>query len=254
MGESLYSIFKPLVDGNQTGMLQIAHADGDQAIVRFTMGEISGIRLGDVTGMLAGKALSMWLRFSATPGDQDQPMGDDVAGLDTPQYMALLSKIAMQTEKMQAKVTVNCVVWKVASFKMPATKAFKPEEIKFLLAVDGQSTIDALARRLKIPEFLALHYAYRFQGLGLVKKINASNPLGSKATASFLSSLTTFLAEQVGPAAEIIVNKAFEFLESEPQLIFKSEFPELIGAISNHLEDDDDIAFKKWALDSWQSY
>jgi hypothetical protein len=122
------------------------------------------------------------------------------------------------------------------------------------MAIDGQSTVKQLAHRLRIPEFRTLGYVYRFCRLGLAKKIDACTPLERKATASFLSAVTAFLAEQVGPAAEVIVNTAFEFLESEPQLIFKSEFPELIRAISRHLEDEDGIAFKKWALDSWQSY
>jgi hypothetical protein len=254
MSESLHSIFKPLVDQEHNGTVLIEHANGDQAAIWFEDGRIHGIRIGELTGMLAGKELSMWLSFAVTCCEQPQPMADDVAGLDTRQYLALLSKIAKQTVKMQAEVAINCVILKVASFNMPGSKEFKPEEIRLLLAIDGQSTVKQLARRLRIPEFRALSFAYRFCRIGMVKKIDACSPLDQGATASFLSSLTAFLSEQVGPAAEIIVNKAFEYLESEPRLIFKSEFPDLIGAISNHLEDEDGVAFKKWALESWQNY
>ncbi|MDJ0667243.1 MAG: hypothetical protein QNJ61_08195 [Desulfobacterales bacterium] len=254
MSDSLYAIFKPLVDEGHNGTVLIEHASGDQAAVWLEEGRIGGIRLGDLTGMLAGKELSMWLSFTVTCCEQPQPMADDVAGLDTQHYMTLLSKIDEQTAKMKSEVAIDCVILKVTSFEMPGTKEFKPEELRLLLAIDGQSTVKQLARRLRIPEFRALSFTYRFCRIGLVKKIDAYSPLDQKTTASFLSSLTAFLAEQVGPAAEIIVNKAFEYLESDPRLIFKSEFPDLIGAISNHLEDEDGMAFKKWALESWQNY
>ena len=254
MSESLHSIFRPLVDEGHSGTVLIEHINGHQAAVWFEDGRICGIRIGELTGTLAGKELSMWLSFTVTRCEQPQPMDEDAAGLDTRHYMALLFKIAEQAGKMQAKLALDCVILKATAFNLPGTKEFKPQELRMLLAIDGQSTVKQLARRLGIPEFRALSFAYRFCRLGLVKKIDASAPLDQKATASFLSSLTVFLSEQVGPAADIIVNKAFEYLESEPRLIFKSEFPELIGAISNHLEDEDGVAFKKWALESWQHY
>lgn len=88
----------------------------------------------------------------------------------------------------------------------------------------------------------------------MVKEVTSHTPLNDATRESFISNVTEVLSEHVGPAAEIIVNDAFEYLESDPQLIYKSEIPELFEAISKHLDEEDGIAFKKWAIDCWKGF
>lgn len=254
MSESLFSILKPLVDHTRTGSLRIMHANGDQADILLIAGRIIGLKVGNLTGKEAGKALSMWLCFTTRFSEETPALDDDLAGLDTQHYLGLLAKIAQRIDKMQKELPMNGVLRKLDNFEFDGKIEFNPEQMKILLAIDGKMSVQQVAHKCSVPEARALGYSYRFLRTGLVKKVTSHSPLDKDAIATFLSSVTAFLAERVGPAAEIILTNAFEYLESEPRLIYKSEFPELIEAISKPLDGEESVVFKKWALDNWGSY
>ncbi len=254
MNASLFSIFKSLVNSKKSGSLLIKHANGDLASILFKEGRIEGLKVGDLTGMEAGKALSMWLSYSWEFSEAIRNLDTEGAKLDTKRYLVYLRKIAQQLETIQAMVSIDSVVIRLPHFKLEGKKDFNTEEIKLLLAIDGQMTVGQLARKLSILELQALKFTYKFCRAGLIKTILAHSPMDEEATASILDSLTEFLSEQVGPAAGIIINKAFEYLESDSQLIYRSELPELIEAVSEHLDGDDGLAFKKWALADWNDF
>lgn len=254
MRESLFSILKPLVNEARTGSLRIKQTKGDQADLRLIAGRIIALKVGNLTGKEAGKALSMWLCFTAQFSEETPALDDDLSGLDTQYYLGLLSKIAQRVDKMQKTLALNGVLRRLPKFDFDGKIEFNPEQVKILLAIDGKMSVQQVAHKCRVPECRALGYSYRFLRTGLVKKITSHSPLDKDAIATFLSSVTAFLAERVGSAAETILTNAFEYLESDPWLIYKSEIPELIAAISKPLDGEEGVVFKKWALDNWGSF
>jgi hypothetical protein len=239
------------VKGKKSGSLLIKHTNGDQGGILLMEGQIRGIKVGNLTGKEAAKRIAMWLSFSTQFTTDTQLLGEAVSRIDTSQFLALLAKIAQKTAKIQKKISLDGVISRSNNFDFDKKREFNPEEVTLLLAINDKTSVGQVVANSGIPEFRALSYIYKFYSTGLVKHIQSQAPLDQDTTKSFLSSVTEFLSEQVGPAADIIVSDAFEYLESEPQLIYKSEIPEVIQAISLHLDDEEGLVFKKWALDTW---
>lgn len=250
MYNSLYASLNPLVRWRKSGTLQLLHENETQGIIVLKQGRILGIKSGNLTGAAAGQALSMWISFSSEFHENIIVNREHLKGINTDNFLALLTKRALQSDTVQEVVPLSSdCVFKLYSSNLKGKRKFYNDELTVALALDGKTSTKRIVLKTGFPDLQVLSYIYEFSRIGLAKRINAKKILSEKKRVALIMALNKTLTEFVGPVAGAVLDDAFRHLESESQLIYESEVPQLIEIISNDMEVGDRLSFVSWGLD-----
>jgi hypothetical protein len=252
MYQSLYAILTPLVAEKQSGYLSLSHENGKTANLTLQEGNIIDVQTDTSRGGKACKELALWVYFSHEFSLENTASQTPVVDTGIENYLSLLAKIDERYNKIVNAVSFDEYVFKFAAGNVDGNIDFDKNELKVALALDGQTPLKQVIRKTAVPDLLVLNCIYKMIKLGIVQKetnVAAGDVLNQKEAEELTAVMTETLAEYVGPAAELIYDEVFGNLDSSPELIQKNELPQLISAISDHLEGEDSLLFKKRALE-----
>ena len=254
MYASLYSTLLPLIADKKSGILSLFHDDGKTARIVVHEGAILSLETEQLQGAKAGHEIAMWIRFHRVFENTAVEPTENISAIKTTQFLEFLAKIENQAKEIQKIITFGNMTFKFITKELKGKKEFNPNELKVALALDGRTSIEEVVRRTEIADLIVLAHIYKLNRLGVLQRMKANDLLDEEQEASLLASITVAIAEYVGPAAELILDDAFDELESTPGMILKSELPLLIKNISDQLDGDDNLAFKKLAREKIRKY
>ena len=248
MNKSLYSILSPLISQRKNGKLSLFHDDGRTGAITMQDGSLLAISSGSQQGLQAGRQLAMWLRFDYEFDEVSEDYAINIAGSESDEFLKYLLSVEKKSSDIQKVVTFDGTKYKFLVQDLQGNKEFKPNELKVAMALDGKTTIEEIAKSTGIEDLLVLAYIFKLNKLGLLRKSAGGEVLLEDQETFFVTSIAEILAEFLGPAAELIIDDAFEGLQSSKGMIYKNELPQIIANLSDHLEGDDCLEFKKGAM------
>ncbi len=249
MYRSLYKILNPLVKLRSKGILRVWHEYGSDAEIFLSDGLIQGIRVGEKSGKNATNALIGWVSISDEFSEGETPRPGHGPGIDTDGLLTMLAKVEKRVGMIKKLVPENDAVFRLKPTEMMGEMKFSPQKLKVVIAISGKRSVKEIVLKSGLSELWALSIISQLCQQGLALMVSAQKPMEDKEKAHFLNSLKETLLELVGPAADVIIDDAFESIGSEPELVSRNQIAELIEAISYHLNSDEQLFFKKWGID-----
>ncbi|MDJ0623565.1 MAG: hypothetical protein QNJ17_11405 [Desulfocapsaceae bacterium] len=250
MLKSLYSILNPLLEQGKEGWLKLSHEHGKTAVIAIKQGQPVSIQMEPLHGAQALKELALWLFFTHDFSEESIGPANPSLGVEIEKYLQYLKKVDEKTLEIQTAIPPTNHTYKISADNFIGSQSFKPDELKVALAMDGKTTIKSIIKKTGITDLLALAYIAKLNNLGLAKKVELMDcVLAGEQAAKFMESLTEKVTDYLGPAADLVLDEAFEGFESSPQKIYKNELPDLTVAIASQLDDSDRVIFKKWSLE-----
>ena len=152
--------------------------------------------------------------------------------------------------EIQAAIPPKNYTYEISAENLKGSQSFKPDELKVALAMDGKTAIKSIIKKTGITDLLALAYIAKLKNLGIARKVELmEDVLVGEPAAEFMESLTEKVTDYLGPAADLVLDEAFEAFDSTPEKIYKGDLPDLTLAIASQLDDSDRVIFKKWSLE-----
>lgn len=249
MLKSLYSILNPLLEQDKEGRLKLTHEHGKTAAITIKQGELISVEMGPLRGGQALKELALWLFFNHEFIEEPIGPANASVGAEIAKYIEYLKKIDEKSLEIQAVIPSTNYTYEISADNLQGSQSFKPDELKVALAMNGKTTIKSIIKKTGITDLLALAYIAKLKNLGLAKKVELMDKvLAGEQAVNFMESLTEKVTDYLGPAADLVLDEAFEGFESTPQKIYKKELPDLTITIAEQLDDSDRVIFKKWSL------
>lgn len=249
MYQSLYSILSSLISKKKNGKLSLFHDDGKTGTITVQDGSVIAIKSRNDQGLAAGHKLAMWIRFQSEFDDLSQDYTINIAGSESDEYLKYLRTVEKKSSDITKVVTFDGTRYKFLVEGLKGNKEFKPNEIKVAMALDGKTAIEEVVKNTGIEDLLVLAYIFKLNKLGLIRKSAREEVLLETQETFFVTSITKILVEFLGPAAELIIDDAFENLQSSRGMVYKNELPQVIANISGHLEGNESLEFKKGAME-----
>jgi len=246
---SLYKILNPLVKMQSKGILKIQHEYGSDAEIFLSDGLIQSVKVGERNGKDAINALIGWVSISDEFTDDETIGPGHGSGIDTDELLTMLAKVDKRVGMIKKLVPGNDAVFRVTPNEMIGEMNFSPQKLKVIIAISGKRTVKEIVLKSGLSELLVLSIIGELCQQGLALMVSAQKPMEDKERVYFLNSLNEVLVELVGPAADVIIDDAFESIESDSKLLSRNQIAELIDAISYHLNSDEQLFFKKWGTD-----
>lgn len=247
MFRSLYSILLSLLTAKGTGSLQIQHSNGEEATVFLENGIITGIEIGDLQGVEAGKKIAMWVDF-----DTGFSLGKTTkvglqTKISTKSYLGFLSKLDPKINKIIKIIPNNSTILQFLPGELNSLTSFNSAQLEVAMLLDGKRSVAEIIASTNQAELQALSHIFYLYSKGIAKVIEDKTPMKEEDRAEFLQSLKETLTDLLGPAADIIIGEALDTIGSSEDNIILKRIPDLIAVISDHLEPEDKTIFKTWA-------
>jgi hypothetical protein len=243
--KTLCETLKALVRENQTGLLALKGANGFQASIYWANGEIVMIEDGKLYGAPAAKNIAKRIQLVTEFHENRKPDKRIRMDFTTTEFIQLIAKtekafntFATVISSLEAVFTVDKDGW--------GKEEVGPRDLQILMNLDGQRTVRQVIAENGLPDLDVLHTIYRYHDRGLVKRVAGAKPMAVEARRKLLTGLQEQLAELIGPAAEAIIEEAFEAIHTSPDGLSSSEIPALYKAVRRHLDDEECAAFDRW--------
>lgn len=249
MYELLYSILNPLIVQSKNGHLTLTHENGMTAKLAIQLGRIIYVETGTLKGSEAVQEVAMWIFFDHQFVEEQTFLAPTLTHPESKKYLAFLAKVEKQYIKIREAVPFDDYLFKFLANRVEGKVDFKQSELQIALALDGKTTLRDIAEKTQLSDLLILSHVFKMVSLGLVQKVSADNILGENEAKIFIAAMTENLAGYIGPAVELVVDEVFQSFESTPEMLKKSDIPQLIVSISEQLEGEDSVSFKKWGLE-----
>lgn len=146
------------------------------------------------------------------------------------------------------KLNKNAIC-RLVTGKMPGEVSLNSMEWAIITQIDGERTIDEIARKLtfSLPEALQIFNALLDKGLIEISKVKE---IEIKAVSpKFFNQLEKILIKFIGPVAIYVINDSLMELDAERSKFPKTMAPELIELLSEEISDETKkIEFQKQML------
>jgi hypothetical protein len=232
-----------LINGGKTGLLAVSNAFGFKANIYLAAGEVVLIEDGKFYGAPAAKSIAKrrYLKLAFTAGQA--PPRTVAMAFTTAEFIDLLDK-AEKAFKTFLEVVPNLdLIFKVERERW-GQEEVSPQDLKILMALDGQSTVRQVMARCGMPELDVLHTLYRYCRKGLAVQVDLAGPMPAGAYEAFMQDLEGKLADIVGPAAEALIDEAFAAIGVRREFLSEKQVPLLLEALEKHLDQEERRHFK----------
>jgi len=246
MYKSLLPELKPLVFEGKSGILQVTHKYNDQARLFLKEGIIDQVETTKMSGKKAASTCARWI--SITTRFQEGEKGDYTPDpeIDTNSILSFLEKTYKNIEIINKNIPDDSAIFQIDSNKLNTADKLGAEDLKIALLFNGKRNIEQTVSMSGKSELAVLTHTCRLILSGVAKKVALKNVMAKQDQEDFLQSLNETLTDLVGPAGSILVNDAFEKIDSQPDMLAREEIPLLLAAIGTFLDDEE-----KGELDAW---
>lgn len=243
---SLYATINPLVLAGKTGVLKVFHEYGQSAHIYLNKGHLEEIEIGRLTGPEAAKILVKWVSIS-TEFKQGVKIEKSVSKrIDQTKFLRLLASLEKMIQAIQQVVPDNDAKFKLAKKNWKEEK-ISGRELTIIKALNGNQSVRQLVSDLNMPEFDVLNIISILCKRGLLNTGSSNKSEESKISPDFYKTLKENLLGLVGPVAEVIINNSLAALGMNSTNITQNQLPNLIGSISEDLDEKEKEIFSKWA-------
>ena len=237
---------KPLVFEGKSGVMLVRHKYNDQAQLFIKEGIIEGIETTTLNGKQAALTCSRWVNISTSFKEGSPGKFTPDQGINTNSFLSFLKKTANTIAVISKKIPDDTLILQMNPTKLSQTNKLNANDLKIALLLDGNRSIEDVLAIAGKPELPVLTHICRLILAGVTEEVVRKDVMVKHERTDFLDSLNDQLTELVGPVASILVEDAFEAIESQPDMLTKEEIPQLSTAISTHLDAADKSELHRW--------
>ncbi len=246
MYRSLFSELKKLVYNGESGILQIKYEYGGRSKIYLKEGLVEGVEAEGVTGADAVRICARWLSISTHFSKKAFTLTEKVKRIDTNAFLSALESVDNRIQKINAAIPGNDTIFKIDIDKLDNQSQLAPKTLKIILLVDGQRTVKDIVQASDLLEIDVLSTIYKLKTMGVAEVLTTQKPIEKEKRESFLGALKDILIDLVGPMAEMLIIEAFDALKIRPELISKSQLPQLVASIGTNLDQTQKLSLEKW--------
>jgi hypothetical protein len=125
-------------------------------------------------------------------------------------------------------------------------KTISVQQLMLITKLDGHHSVRQVVAESGIAELEVLKLIQCLYRKGLVKEVNSQRTMNQEDIDNFLDDLRSKLLDLVGPAADVVIQKAFESLGIDPDFLARSQITSVFESISDHLDDMEYEVFNHW--------
>jgi hypothetical protein len=245
MHATLHSILRPLILGANTGIITVVSEYGPQGIIHLKNGLLVGVETENLTGAAAAAEVAEWVSISTefTAG-----IDQDLENPDAFDHMGFINLLAGRDKKINAirkVIPENEARYKILVENWQ-TKKITVKQLMLITKLDGRHSVRQVVAESGVAELEVLSFIHGLYSDGMVKEINSPKAMKKEDIDNFLDALMNKLQDLVGPAAEATIQKAFESLGIDPDLLAKSQIAEVLEWVAEHLDEMESEVFSHW--------
>ncbi len=247
MYQSLLPILKPLVFEGKSGVLKITHKYDDQAQLFLREGIIEQVKTTNLRGRQAAARCAGWISITTEFQEgQDDGYTPDPE-IDTNSFLSYIEKTFKTIEIINKYITDDSVILQIDINKLNKVDKLKAEDFKIALLFDGKRSIEQVLSMSNKAELAVLAHTSRLIMAKVANKVTQKDVMPKQEQEDFLESLNTKLTDLIGPAGPILVDDAFETINSGPDMLAREEIPSLVAAVGVLLDDEERVELDKWS-------
>ncbi len=248
MSEILFSVLQPLVFNGESGVMAVVNNNtGDQANIYLKEGMVEGITVGTQGGLRAARECAGWVNTTIdfAKGEKSPPSGS--AGADTNQFLGLLEKVGKNLVLIRNEVPNDSAILKIDLDRLNSQDNLSAQDLKVALLFDGKRPLSEVLGKSGVPEVQALAGVFRLKNAGVAIILTSHTPMDASEREAFLKDLGEMLVELVGPAAEMLIEDAFDTMGSAPDVLAKQDIPKLMAHLAENMEEEEKQGLEKWS-------
>jgi len=142
-------------------------------------------------------------------------------------------------DEIQVKTLLNLdAIFKLSSAKSPSDATLRSAEWAIITQVDGQKSIDEIAKTLALSADEAINL---FNGLfekGLIELVSVTKAEKKLVSQAFFKVLNDELIKIIGPVAPYLIEDTLWEMEIKIENCDVKKIPEIIEAISEEIQDE----------------
>lgn len=246
MYSSLYSILHPFIEAKATGALGLENKDGNKAELFLSDGIIVDCTNGKLSGVKAARMVAKWLSFDHDFREGIVPSESNGTDLGNSDYIDLLSKINAIVTKVNELVSHDSVRLKMQASDFSGHATLSNNDLKIAALLNGKRTIAQIISEAKVSEFDLVYTIYKFNKLGLVKRVGSHLAIEDAERTSLLESINEKLSGIVGPASSVILKEALDVISVEETFLGWRDVGKMVDAILSHLDGNERQDFSEW--------
>lgn len=241
----LGQVLRKFIDEKRTGLLAVKGEYGFQASIYLSRGVVIMLEDGKLYGAPAAKNIAKRINLR-TEFHENQAPGKRVnINFTTEAFVNLLSKAETAFDTFSKSIPSLEAVFRLNKDRW-GKEDVNPKDLQILMLLDGQRTVRQTIAECGYPELDVLHTIFGYHARGLVVRLSGDKPMNKDVCRQLKSALQEKLADIIGPAAETIIDDAFETINASPDYLSQSELPALYDAVRRHLDHDECADFDDW--------
>jgi hypothetical protein len=248
MYQSMLPILKPLVFEGKSGVLQVTHKYDDQAKLFLREGIIEQIETKNLKGQQAAITCARWVNISVEFKEGVQESYTNDPKVDTNSFLSYLEKTSKTIKVITKRIPDDDTIFRINSKKLNRADKLHVDDFKIALLFDGKRSIEQILAMAGKSELAVLSHTCRLIFSGVAELVIQKDVMEKEDRIDFLKLLHEKLTELVGPAGSILVDDAFESIDSDPAMLTKKEIPLLIVEIGTLLDDEDQVELDAWGI------
>jgi hypothetical protein len=245
MYTTLYSILKPLISSANTGIITVVSEYGPQGKIYMKGGRLVGAETENLTGASAANDLARWVSISIdfTAGIEEDI--ENPAAFDHMGFVKLLAGRDKTINAIRKVIPGNDARYKILVENWEE-KTINVQQLMLITKLDGHHSVRQVVAESGVAELEVLQFIHCLYSKGLVKEVTSPRAMKKEDIDNFLDALRSKLTDLVGPAADAVIQKAFESLGIDPDYLARSQIANVFESVLEHLDDMESEVFNHW--------
>ncbi len=250
MLQTLYSVLDPLVTKKAHGALEIEqNTTRKKGILFLVKGKIVRIKVGDFSGKQAAMVLTGWVNLSSRFRESVYPNSFDIVQISTMKFLAALKKVEAIISNVNGSLPQLNAIYKFDVNRVKGELGESNEDLNLLLMFTGNKSLRDLIKETDHSELHVLLKADHYRSKNWIVPIIGRPVKLKRILDRFVAPASAVLANMIGPAAEVIVQRARRRVDPDPTVSMQDKIAALVEKICESLEPDDQLEFKQWTVE-----
>ena len=244
--QSLLLTLTPLLLRDRSGLLVVSGEFGFNADIYLWAGCIIHCEHNLLTGANAARSIAKRAITSTRfyPGVSPELLSP--MNINTHDFISMLRK-AEQTWETVRGVIPNWDAVYALKKKNWTTSNVTPIQMRVLNALNGKRTVRQVIHATGLPDLDVFRTIYWYLRRRLVRLVPEEKPMEHDLRDQLLNYMKQTLADIVGPAAEKVIDNAFDAIETRPERLSDRQLSSLVSAICSKLDLKERRNFNSWA-------
>ncbi|MDM8522434.1 hypothetical protein QUF80_03600 [Desulfococcaceae bacterium HSG8] len=249
---SLYEAMKHKIDEKANGCFYVTNdTDGREARIILDHGKIRAILVEKKSGSEPDHNILKWLHISVSFSDKIPNIGlAAIRPIDTERFMNALEKADARIKMVKEVIPWNDAVFRVVRMPSPRFEGFDARKLQISLALKGQRRVSQVIDIIGLTEFEVLSDICWLHTHDLIELVSKSGSLSGEKKTDFLNAFRERLADLIGPAADMVMEDAFETIGTDnPDDLDALTFPmimELKNAVCQQIDKEEAAIINEW--------